>query len=153
MLLLVMLLSCAGSPPSERAQGETFKHDDASFRITVPSGWKVQSSPTGVSLIRQVTYGGGYPTVNIRRLDLLEAEALSIQGTRLRRDGGEIEYRFQRWNNSKGRGYRLEVLQFNPGGDMLFVEGSVWDSSASLNKAIFDEEIWPIVNSLDDLLR
>ena len=149
LLLSAALLLCAcGRPPATVAEGSVVRHD-AGFEVVVPDGWQVQESRMGLSLIRQVPYGGGFPTLSIRRIDRPEAEALEISGSSHRLEGTEVAYTYRSWSNSRGRGYRLDALLDGPKG-LLFTEASVWDPSPSLDRLLFEEQFWPIINSIVD---
>ncbi|MEE2830670.1 MAG: hypothetical protein VX498_15900 [Myxococcota bacterium] len=125
-------------------------HDEAGFSLTVPSDWQVNSTGRGLSLVRKTPYGGGFPLVKIRRITSAEAEVLAVKGNRIRRSqGGEITYRYQRWSNARGTGYRLEALVRSDRG-LLFADASVWDSSTQINRKFFETEFWPVINSLKE---
>ena len=147
-LACVALLLACGRPPATIAEGATVSHQ-AGFRVTVPDGWQVQEGRRSLSLVRQTPYGGGFPTVSVRRVDRAEADALEIDGSSYEVSGTEVVYRYRSWSNSRGRGYRLEALLEGPGG-ILVTEASIWDPSPSLDRALFEREFWPIINSIVD---
>lgn len=113
----------------------------------MPEGWQSKLSRSGVSLVRSKPYGGGYPTLNVRRISEEQAKSLRFEGRSFDHEGSRIQYRYQRWNNPRGAGYRLEALLSNDSG-LLFADASVWDPARSLNRAFFEEAFWPIINSV-----
>jgi hypothetical protein len=102
-----------------------------------------------MTLVREVPYGGGFPTVTIRRISEAEAQVLAVSGPKVTKAVGRFTYHYQRWNNSRGQGYRLQALIRTQEG-LLFSDASIWDPSPKLNRNFFDEEFWPILNSLHD---
>ncbi len=147
--LLALHLGCSDRPPATVAEGDAVVCDAGSFRISAPAGWRSRVSRNTVTLTRDLPYGGGYPTVNVRRLEEGEALAQAFEGGRLKSPAGEASYRYQRWGNARGRGYRLDVL-LDTGAGWLVVDASVWDEAQSLDRRFFDETFWPIVNSVVD---
>ena len=135
---ILVLLSACNRPPSIQAEGQVVQHG-AGFEVTVPDGWQVTESRAGLAVVRMTPYGGGFPTLHVRRVDRAEADALAISGSSRRLADTETTFRYRAWSNSRGRGYRLDAL----------LQGS-WDSSTSLNRRLFDEEFWPIINSIVD---
>ncbi len=113
----------------------------------MPEGWNSSLSKTGVSLVRSQAYGGGYPRLNIRRIDSKEAEVLRFDGSSFKTSTGKVEYRYQRWHNPRGSGYRLEALLYQ-GSGLWFADASVWDPAKELNEDFFEASFWPIINSL-----
>ena len=87
--------------------------------------------------------------MSIRRVDRAEADALEISGHSHTVSGTDVFYRYRSWSNSRGRGYRLEVLLDSPRG-LLVTEASIWDPSTSLDRRLFEQEFWPIINSIVD---
>ena len=98
-------------------------------------------------MVRALPYGGGYPTITIRRIDNDEATVLSFKGESFQNTQGQLEYRYQRWHNPRGSGYRLEVL-ISAQELQLFVEASIWDPARAINKEFFEEAFWPIIKSI-----
>ena len=147
-LALLSLLAACGRPPSAIAEGPVIQHD-AGFELVVPEGWQYTESRTGLSLVRMTPYGGGFPTVHVRRIDPSEAAALEISGSSRRIAGSSVVYRYRSWSNSRGRGYRLDTV-LDSGRGILVAEASIWDSSPSLNRRLFEEQFWPIINSIVD---
>ena len=113
----------------------------------MPEGWQSSLSRSGVSLVRSQPYGGGYPTLNIRRISEEQASSLRFDGSSFDSEGGRVEYRYQRWNNPRGAGYRLEALLSGKSG-LLFADASVWDPAKNLNRAFFEDSFWPIIHSV-----
>ncbi len=148
MLLCALLLGACGRPPDTLAIGSTVRHQ-AGFRITVPDGWEVRESRMSVSLVRRTPYGGGFPTLNVRRVVRTEADALEISGSSFDTEAGRVTYRYRSWSNARGRGYRLEALLEGPRG-LLVTEASAWDPAPALDRELFEREFWPIVNSIVD---
>lgn len=142
-------LSCAGRPPAQVAQGERVEHEQSGFSLIAPPSWQVASTARGLSLVRTSPYGGGFPTLNIRRVTAGEAAVLHVVGSEVRRPAGKFTFRYQRWSNSRGQGYRLEAVLHSAGG-LLFADASVWDSGGQINRRFFETEFWPILNSLED---
>jgi hypothetical protein len=87
--------------------------------------------------------------VTIRRVSEAEAVVLAASGPKVDRATGRFTYRYQRWTNSRGQGYRLQALIRTQEG-LLFSDASIWDPSPKLNRDFFDKEFWPILNSLHD---
>jgi hypothetical protein len=102
----------------------------------------------GMSLVRRVPYEGGYPTLNVRRLDDDEVHHYPMEGRAASSPAGDLHYDYQKWRNSLGRGYRLEAVLRTPEGVVFFIDASVWDTAARVNRDFFDEQFWPIVNSV-----
>ncbi len=148
---LLLVLACGG-PPQTIAQGEALVHDEGSFAVVVPDGWRARQNRSGVTLTRDTPYGGGFPSLVVRRVDAVEAEALRFDGSRFAGPPGPVLYRYQGWSNTRGRGWRLEAL-VGEQQSWLFVEGSIWDDSASIDRTLFEAEFWPVVNSLNDRRR
>ena len=145
---LLIVAACNSRPAaSVTAVGSPLEHPEAHFTLTVPEGWQSSLSRTGVSLVRTESYGGGYPTLNIRRITTGEAEVLRFDGSSFDGESGRVEYRYQRWHNPRGSGYRLEALLRQRSG-LLFADASVWDPASSLNQDLFENSFWPIVNSV-----
>jgi hypothetical protein len=145
---ILVLLSACNRPPSIQAEGQVVQHG-AGFEVTVPDGWQVTESRAGLAVVRMTPYGGGFPTLHVRRVDRAEADALAISGSSRRLADTETTFRYRAWSNSRGRGYRLDALLQGSRG-ILVTEASIWDSSTSLNRRLFDEEFWPIINSIVD---
>lgn len=102
-----------------------------------------------MTLVRRTPYGGGFPTLNIRRVTEAEAAVLSVSGPKVEQKIGRISHRYQRWTNSRGQGYRLQALVRTETG-LLFSDASIWDPSPKLDRGFFEQEFWPILNSLED---
>ncbi len=152
LALGLFLNGCSRHPAVVETDGEVLVHQEAKFSILLPTGWQVHRSRDGFSLVRTAAYGGGYPTLNIRRIGFEEARALTFDGDRFHGAAGKVDYRYQRWSNSRGRGYRLEALVWT-GKHHLFADASVWDPSLRMDRGFFDREFWPIINAavvLDD---
>lgn len=112
-----------------------------------PDGWQLSSPRDGFSLIRTTPYGGGYPTFNVRIVGAEDLPSLQFAGKVHQSGAGRAEYRYERWSNTRGRGYRLEAL-IDSEGTWLFVDASVWDPARSRDETFFDEVFWPLVNSV-----
>jgi hypothetical protein len=148
IVALSLVAACSSKPSlSVATVGKPLEHPKAHFSLTVPDGWEPSLSTRGVSLVRSVPYGGGYPTLNVRRITSGEAEVLHFDGNSFDGVTGRVEYRYQRWRNPRGSGYRLEALLHSSSG-MLFADASVWDPAKDLNQAFFDDAFWPIINSV-----
>jgi len=147
--LCLGLVSCKGGPPKEPAEGTRVVHDKSDFSLISPSDWQITSSTRGFSLVRKTPYGGGFPTLTLRRITEAEAKVLNVSGQKTEREEGTFVYRYQRWRNTRGQGYRLEVL-YQTGAGLLFADASVWDPSPQLNKRFFEDQFWPILNSLQE---
>jgi hypothetical protein len=147
--LLALFLASCGRPPARAAIGESFTHPSAEFELIVPEGWHARETRAGVTLVHEVQYGGGFPTLNVRRVDSQETAALALAGSSFTSGGREIQYRYQSWNNSRGRGWRLEAL-ISTGGATLFADASIWDDTPTLNKQLFEAWFWPVLNSVQD---
>jgi hypothetical protein len=142
-----LLLACSDKPSAPVVTGAEFEHPEADFSLTVPEGWQRSISRAGVSLVRTLPYGGGYPTISVRRLDDDEGIPLTFDGSSFENGQSRLEYRYQRWHNPRGSGYRLEV--YLSGSSLnLFVEASVWDPARALNRKFFEQAFWPIINSI-----
>lgn len=142
-----VLSACSDEPSAPLVTGAEFQHPEAEFTLVVPEGWQQSVSRAGLSLVRTLPYGGGYPTITVRQLDDGEVRPSTFDGRRFESGDNQVEYRYQRWYNPRGSGYRLEV--YVTGGSLnLFVEASVWDPARSLNKTFFEQAFWPIINSI-----
>ena len=147
--LLALHLGCSPRPPSAVAQGSAIACEAADFHLTAPQGWRSRVTRGSIALTRELPYGGGYPTVNVRRLEPDEALAQAFEDGQTRTPGGRASFRYQRWGNARGRGYRLDVL-LETGSGWLAIDASVWDEAQSLDQRFFNEQFWPIVNSVVD---
>ena len=147
-LLFAGLSACAGGPPATEAVGARTEHPTLSFSIVVPAGWTARPSRQGLALVRDLPYGGGYPSLVVRPIAAEDLPSLAFSGRRRPRPDGEAEHRYQRWSNARGRGYRMEALLRLRGGALLYVEASVWDPAQRMDEQFFDAEFWPIVNTV-----
>jgi hypothetical protein len=129
--LLVVLAGCGARPPAAIAQGQ---------RVECPGR-------SAVTVTRLLPYGGGYPALNVRRVDGSELAAVDFDGSTLQSQAGAVKYRYRRWRNARGQGYRLEALISTPNGT-LFADGAVWDPAQSMDRRFFHEAFWPMINSL-----
>ncbi len=145
---MLLLVGC-GRPTAQVATGETFSHPNANFALVVPEGWRLQQTRMGISLVREIQYGGGFPTLNVRRVDAVEASALSLDGSSFASGSRQVEYHYQAWNNARGRGWRLEAL-LTTDGSTLFADASIWDESTALDRGVFEAWFWPVLNSIED---
>jgi hypothetical protein len=141
--------ACGARPPAQAAIGDRVSHSEGGFSLVAPPNWQVTSGNRGMSLVRKTPYGGGFPTLNIRRISAAESKVLAVSGRNVDRATGRFTYRYQRWSNSRGQGYRLEAILRTEQG-LIFSDASIWDPSPRLNRQFFDEEFWPILNSLED---
>lgn len=139
--------ACGGQPPTAPARGEVLDCAGGGFSLVVPEGWQGRASRAAVTVTRTLPYGGGYPALNIRRVNRAEIDAVDFDGTTLEARGGEVKYRYRRWRNARGQGYRLEALVTTPGGT-LFADGSVWDPAQSMDRRFFHGAFWPMINSV-----
>ena len=145
---LFLIVGCTGSPPVSEAVGEFQQHSSAGWGLVMPEGWQAHSSSTGMSLVRRTPYEGGYPTLNIRRLGEDEVSHYPIEGKRTTGPSGEMTYHYQKWRNALGRGFRLEGVLRTPEGVVFFVDASIWDSAPRVNRSMFQEQFWPVINSV-----
>ena len=146
---LPLVTGCDSKPSvAVPADGNPLVHPEARFTLIVPEGWQTSVSSMGVSLVRTQPYGGGYPTLNVRRVTSQEADVLRFKGSSFDNGSGRTAYRYQRWHNPRGSGYRLEALLDGDGG-LLFADASVWDPATDLNHDFFEQAFWPIINSVD----
>ncbi len=148
LLALVLLLGCGGGPGKQEAVGTFQEHLTAGWGLVLPDGWQAHGSSSGMSLVRRTPYEGGYPTLNVRRLGKEEAEHYPIEGKSATGPSGEMTYRYQKWRNSLGRGYRLEGVLRTPAGVVFFVDASIWDTAPRVNRSFFEDEFWPVINSV-----
>jgi hypothetical protein len=143
----VVLCACGGRPPSQPAQGDRVVHPDVSLSVAVPDGWQVQRSRAGYSLVRNTPYGGGYPTFNVRVVGTEDLRTLRFDGRTVVTGPGRVEYRYEKWSNARGRGYRLEAL-VDAESSWLYVDASVWDPALSMDRVFFNEVFWPLLNAV-----
>lgn len=146
-VLVVILAGCGGRPPSAAARGERVAHPDAGFSVAVPEGWQAQRSRAGFSLVRATPYGGGYPTFTVRKVGTQDLLTLEFDGRHVQTGPGEVEYRYEKWSNARGRGYRMEAL-VDAQGTWLHVDASVWDPALRMDREFFDEVFWPLLNAV-----
>ena len=139
---------CRGGPPAAVARGERAAHPALPLSMVAPAGWQLSSPRDGFSLMRSTPYGGGYPTFNVRVVSAEDLPSLQFDGRRTSTPSGEAEYRYERWSNARGRGYRLEAL-IDASGTWLFADASVWDSAGRMDQTFFDEVFWPLINSVE----
>ncbi len=143
----VLVCACGGRPPSDAARGERVVHPDASLSVAVPDGWQLQRSRAGFSLVRTTPYGGGYPTFNVRVVGTEDLPTLRFDGRKVVTGPGRVEYRYEKWSNARGRGYRLEAL-VDADTTWLYVDASVWDPALSMDREFFDQVFWPLLNAV-----
>lgn len=144
---LLASIGCGGGPPRKLASGERLEVPQGGFSVVVPEGWEGRASRAALTVTRTLPYGGGYPAMNIRRVSGEELAAVDFDGTTVETPAGEVEYRYRRWRNARGQGYRLEALVRTPQAT-LFVDASVWDPAQSMDRRFFHEAFWPMLNSL-----
>ena len=147
VLALVYATGCVSKPPTAAAVGGLTKHPSLGLSMVLPDGWQLNSPRDGFSLIRSTPYGGGYPTFNVRVVSVEDLPSLQFDGKRIAAGPGETEYRYERWSNARGRGYRLEAL-INAEGTWLFADASVWDAAGRMDQTFFNEVFWPLLNSV-----
>lgn len=143
----LLAFGCGARPPSAPAQGDRLDCPGGGFSIVVPEGWEGRASRSAVTVTRTLPYGGGYPAMNVRRIDGSEIQAVDFDGTTLDGRIGEVKYRYRRWRNARGQGYRLEAIVATPSGT-IFADGSVWDPAQTMDRRFFHEAFWPMINSL-----
>jgi len=73
---------------------------------------------------------------------------MRFDGRSYKGPSGDVVYRYQGWRNSRGSGYRMEAIITSPRGT-VFVDASVWDSATKLDRAVFEEVFWPLINSIE----
>ncbi len=147
LAVVVFMPACAGGPPEEVATGERVQHPSQPLSMVSPDGWQLSSPRDGFSLIRTTPYGGGYPTFNVRVVGSEDLPSLQFDGKEHTSPAGRAEYRYERWSNARGRGFRLEAL-VDSQGTWLFVDASVWDPARSRDEEFFDQVFWPLLNSV-----
>ena len=147
-LLVCLLAGCGGRPPSAVAEGERLDCPDGAFSLIVPEGWQGRASRAAITVTRTTSYGGGYPAMNVRRIGPGELAAVDFDGSTQSSRSGEIKYRYRRWRNARGQGYRLEALITTPQG-VVFADGSVWDPAQTMDRRFFHSAFWPMLNSLE----
>ena len=147
LALGLLLLGCGGGPPAAAARGQRVQHPDVPLSVVRPDGWQVQRSRAGFSLIRVTPYGGGYPTFTVRVVDAGDLPSLRIDGRTFDAGPGRAEYKYEKWSNSRGRGYRLDAL-VNAEGTWLHVDASVWDPAMRMDREFFNEVFWPLLNAV-----
>lgn len=146
-LIVVLAAGCDRAPPSAVAAGTRTHHPTQSLSIALPDGWQISSPRDGFALLRTTPYGGGYPTFNVRIVQADDLRSLQFDGKSHAAGPGMAEYRYERWSNARGRGYRLEAL-VDADGTWLFVDASVWDSAGRMDQEFFDQVFWPLLNSV-----
>ena len=145
--LAALLLCACGGPPRQAARGERVIHPDVPLSVAVPKGWQAQRSRAGFSLVRTTPYGGGYPTFTVRVVGIEDLATLRFDGRSVTTGPGVVEYRYEKWSNARGRGYRLEAL-VESGRTYLHVDASVWDPALRMDREFFDEVFWPLLNAV-----
>jgi len=145
---LLFVLGCGGGPGKVEAVGTFQEHNAAGWGLILPEGWQAHGSSTGMSLVRRTPYEGGYPTLNVRRLGPDEVDHYPIEGKNAAAPSGDVVYRYQKWRNALGRGYRMEGVLKTPDGVVFFVDASIWDTAPRVNRAFFEEQFWPVINSV-----
>lgn len=148
VLVLFLSVSCSAAPSTKTVEGQVLRHPQARFQLVLPPGWQVQQSRLGFSLVREEPFGGGYPTLNLRRLAAGELEDLRFDGRSHKGPAGDVVYRYQGWRNSRGSGYRMNAIITTPRG-MVFADASVWDPSTKLDRSLFEQVFWPLINSME----
>lgn len=146
-LLLLLGVACAPKLPQDVAVGEAFVDENDGFRLAVPPGWAAQDTGRGSVLTRSQAYAGGFPQILVRPAG--EGDVLSSSDSLSRRPGGDMRWRYARWGNSRGQGWRLEALIELDTGPKFWTESAVWDPAAKVDAAFFEREIVPILHSID----
>ena len=144
---VVFVSACGKGPPEEVAAGQRVQHPSQPLSMVSPEGWQISSPRDGFALIRTTPYGGGYPTFNVRIVGTEDLPSLQFDGKEHVSPAGRAEYRYERWSNARGRGFRLEAL-VDSQGTWLFVDASVWDPARSRDEEFFDLVFWPLLNSV-----
>ena len=147
VLLGVLGAGCDSVPKGALTEGELVRLPEAGVELRVPTGWTVRLSDDSLLLTRETPYGGGFPTLSIRAIDSEEATVLGVDGKTVQRGSVQFTYRYLRWNNARGQGYRLEVIA-STGGALIFADASVWDPSPKIHAEFFEREFWPVLNSI-----
>lgn len=147
LLFGVHTAGCDSVPKGALTEGELVTLPKAGIELRAPPGWTLRESDDSLLLTRKTPYGGGFPTLSMRAIDSEEATVLAFDGKTVQRGSVEFTYRYLRWNNSRGQGYRLEVIA-STGGSLLFADASVWDPSPKIHAEFFERQFWPVLNSI-----
>ncbi len=147
LLLTLVVVACRGGAPGTRVAEGTPWTDDEGYQVTVPDDWERTDTRAGARWIRRTPYGDGLPSLTVRCL-AAGVPATVIGATSTELPAGQALYRYERWANSRGRGWRLEALLTTPSGERFEWSASVWDPSPEIDPRFFRDEIWPIIASL-----
>ncbi|MBN94673.1 MAG: hypothetical protein CL928_11475 [Deltaproteobacteria bacterium] len=75
-------------------------------------------------------------------------EHIRFDGRSHKAPSGNVVYRYQGWRNSRGSGYRMNAIITTPRG-MIFADASIWDPRPTLDRGIFEDVFWPLINSME----
>ncbi len=151
-LLLLLLgtgspIGCFGPSMEDVATGVRVE-GPSGLSLVVPPQWDCRQLRKGTRLIHRTPVGNGYPTLQIEKTDG-GAASLGASGKGFRHPLGPGEYRYSRWGNPRGHGYRLDALIRGQQATYL-VHADLWDEGDSTNEDAFDSLFWPVIASLED---
>jgi hypothetical protein len=148
--LFLAMLACAhgcGRSGAVASDGEIVEAD-AGFALRVPEYWEVRSVAEDVRLVGQQVEADGYPTIQISSPTASELPVNFMEGRRFEWSGGDGAYRYSRWSNSLGNGFRLSV-DLRGEHINLVVVADLWDRSITMDRRFFRRRVWPVINSLE----
>ncbi len=151
-LLAVAVLASASGCGRGRAiaeEGERVEHDRG-FALTVPDGWSVFVYDEGARLVRDETHGHGYPTLRIEAVGASDLPRGFPVGRNFRWTGGRAGFDYARWSSGVGYGSELTV-HLEGDGLYLVATAQLWERKVRTDRAFYRQEIWPILNSVEQL--
>jgi len=149
-LTVLAALACAhgcGRTEAVADEGEIVE-SSSGFALRAPDYWEVRSVGDDVRLVGRQVEADGYPTIQISAPLASELPDDFMEGRRFTWSGGEGAYRYSRWANGLGNGFRLAV---DLRGDRmsLVVVADLWDRSLTMDRRFFRRRVWPVVNSIE----
>ena len=148
--LALAVLMCAhgcGRSGAIATEGEIVEAD-AGYALRVPDYWEVRAVAEDVRLVGRQIEADGYPTIQISSPAASDLPVDFMEGRRFEWSGGDGAYRYSRWSNALGNGFRLSV-DLRAEHINLTVVADLWDRSITMDRRFFRRRVWPLINSLE----
>ncbi|MCK6529874.1 hypothetical protein L6R50_20715 [Myxococcota bacterium] len=136
-----------GPPLDPPAAGRSVE-SEAGFSLVVAEGWDARPLRSGLRLVHRTAVGRGFPTMHVEKLPDGTPD-LGAGGRGFRHPAGRGEYRYSRWANPQGHGFRLDVAIRGEAAGFT-VRCDVWDERLSVDRDLFETLFWPMIASIRD---